>query len=113
MTANMKEPNYSSFADYTSRVKAFGCGMIYQMDPSGVFVNLHNFEGGVPNFTNLPSPPTVDGASPTTPLVQTDGGYRGRPRMRRGSTSEILRSAGKAATLRMPGNSKCTRSQRA
>jgi hypothetical protein len=42
------------FADYTSRVKAFGCGMIYQMDPSGVFVNLHNFEGGVPNFTNRP-----------------------------------------------------------
>jgi hypothetical protein len=27
-------------ADYTSRVKAFGCGMIYQMDPSGVFVDL-------------------------------------------------------------------------
>ena len=45
--------------------------MIYQMDPSGVFVNLHNFEGGVPNFTNRPLPPTVDGASPTTPLVQT------------------------------------------
>jgi hypothetical protein len=43
--------------------------MIYQMDPSGVFVNLDNFEGGVPNFTNLPLPPTVDGASPTTPLV--------------------------------------------
>jgi hypothetical protein len=49
--------------------------MIYQMDPSGVFVNLHHFEGGVPNFTNMPLPPTVDGASPTTPLVQTDGGY--------------------------------------
>ncbi|MBZ5651989.1 MAG: hypothetical protein LAO18_16075 [Acidobacteriia bacterium] len=50
--------------------------MIYQMDPSGVFVNLHNFEGEVPNFTNLPLPPTVDGASPTTPFVQTDDGYR-------------------------------------
>jgi hypothetical protein len=41
--------------------------MIYQTDPSGVFVNLHNFEGGVPNFTNLPLPPTVDGASPRLP----------------------------------------------
>jgi hypothetical protein len=43
---------------------------------SGVFVSLHNFEGGVRNFTNLPLPPTVDGASPTIPLVQTDGGLR-------------------------------------
>lgn len=41
--------------------------MIYQMDPSGVFVNLHNFEAGVPNFTNLRLSPTVDGARPTTP----------------------------------------------
>jgi hypothetical protein len=49
--------------------------MIYQMDPSGVFVNLHNFEGSVPDFTNRPLPPTVEGASPTTSLVQTDGGY--------------------------------------
>jgi hypothetical protein len=49
--------------------------MIYQMDPSGVFVNLHNFEGGVPNFTNRPLLPTADGASPTTPRVQTDRGY--------------------------------------
>ena len=47
------------------------------MDPSGVFVKLLNFEGGIPNFTNLPLPPTVDDASPKTPLVQTDGGYRG------------------------------------
>jgi hypothetical protein len=49
--------------------------MIYLMDLWGVFVNLHNFEGGVPNFTNQPLPPTVDGASPMTPLVQTDAGY--------------------------------------
>jgi hypothetical protein len=45
------------------------------MDPSGVFVNPDNFEGGFPNFTNLPLPPTVDGASPPDCLVQTDGGY--------------------------------------
>jgi hypothetical protein len=49
--------------------------MIYQMDPSGVFVDPHRSEGRVPNLTNLWLPPTVDGASPTTPLVRTDGGY--------------------------------------
>jgi hypothetical protein len=53
-------------ADYTSRVNAIGCGIIDQMDPSGVFVNPDNFEGGFPNFTNLPLPPTVDGATPPT-----------------------------------------------
>jgi hypothetical protein len=67
--------DYFLLADYTSRVKAFGCGMIYQMDPSGVFVNLDNFEGGVPNFTNLPLPPTVDGPAPRLPSSHTDGGY--------------------------------------
>jgi hypothetical protein len=41
----------------------------------GIFLNLHNFEAGVPNFTNLRLSPTVDGACLTTPLVQTDGGH--------------------------------------
>ena len=57
---------------------ATGCGTIYQMTPTGAFTTLHQFEGGVPDLTNLPLPPPVDGASPTTPLVQTgDGSFYG------------------------------------
>ncbi|HEY2467590.1 MAG TPA: choice-of-anchor tandem repeat GloVer-containing protein [Terracidiphilus sp.] len=51
-----------------------GCGTIYQMTPAGAFTTLHQFEGGVPDLTNLPLPPPVDGASPTSPLVQSDDG---------------------------------------
>ncbi|MDR3741078.1 MAG: putative Ig domain-containing protein [Terracidiphilus sp.] len=52
-----------------------GCGTLYQMAPSGTYTTLHTFEGGAPpDLNNLPIPPTVDGASPTAPLVQVSGG---------------------------------------
>ncbi len=57
---------------------ATGCGTIFQMTPTGAYTTLHQFEGGIPDLTNLPLPPPVDGASPTTPLVQTgDGSFYG------------------------------------
>ena len=51
-----------------------GCGTLYQMTSSGMVTILHQFEGGAADPTNPPMPPTIDGASPTTPLVQTSGG---------------------------------------
>ena len=39
------------------------------------FTDLHDFAGGVPDPTNPPLPPTIGGASPSTPLVQVDGGF--------------------------------------
>jgi uncharacterized repeat protein (TIGR03803 family) len=50
------------------------CGSLYQLTTSGNFTDLHDFEGGKIDPTNLPVPPTIDGAGPTS-LVQTDGGY--------------------------------------
>jgi uncharacterized repeat protein (TIGR03803 family) len=56
-----------------------GCGTLYQMTSNGTFTTLHQFEGGAPaDLNNLPEPPTLDGASPATPLVQTgDGSFYG------------------------------------
>ena len=53
-----------------------GCGTLFQMTTSGTYTTLHTFEGGAPpDLNNLPIPPIVDGASPTSPLVQTSDGY--------------------------------------
>ena len=56
-----------------------GCGTLYQMTSNGTFTTLHQFEGGAPaDLNNLPEPPTLDGSSPATPLVQTgDGSFYG------------------------------------
>lgn len=55
--------------------KPLGCGSFYQLTTSGNYTDLHDFEGGTINTQNPPLPPPIDGAGPTTPLVQTDGGY--------------------------------------
>ena len=48
-----------------------GCGTAYQLTPAGGFTTIHTFAGGIPSIQN----PLVDGASPTAPLVQSDGGF--------------------------------------
>jgi uncharacterized repeat protein (TIGR03803 family) len=51
-----------------------GCGAVYQMTPSGTVSTLHKFEGGVATSTVVSQNPQVDGAGPTSPLVQGPGG---------------------------------------
>ena len=48
-----------------------GCGTAYQLTPAGAFTTLHTFAGGIPSIQS----PLVDGAGPTAPLVQSDGGF--------------------------------------
>ncbi len=48
---------------------AMGCGIVYQLQPSGTFTTMHQFEGGVATPTNLAA---GDGATPQPPLVQGD-----------------------------------------
>ena len=54
-----------------------GCGTMFQLVPTppATLTTLHTFEGGVPDATDPPPVPTVDGATPTAPLVQTEGGF--------------------------------------
>jgi hypothetical protein len=54
-----------------------GCGTLFQLVPTppATLTTLHTFEGGVPDPSNPPPVPTVDGATPTAPLVQTEGGF--------------------------------------
>jgi uncharacterized repeat protein (TIGR03803 family) len=55
-----------------------GCGTIYKLTLGGLYTDLHDFTGGVPTSTIVAQNPTVDGAGPTTPLIQTgDGSFYG------------------------------------
>ena len=52
-----------------------GCGTIFQITPAGAFTTLHTFEGGIPTSPVVADNPGIDGASPASPLVQTEGGW--------------------------------------
>ena len=55
-----------------------GCGTFYKLTVGGVYTDLHDFTGGIPNSTIVAQNPTVDGAGPTTPLTQSgDGSFYG------------------------------------
>lgn len=54
---------------------AYGCGMVFQLTPSGTKTTIHNFEGGTPTSTVVIDNPQVDGAIPEAPLVQAAGGF--------------------------------------
>ncbi|HVU47258.1 MAG TPA: choice-of-anchor tandem repeat GloVer-containing protein [Terracidiphilus sp.] len=51
-----------------------GCGTIFQMTPGGAFTVLHNFEGGAATDPNQPLNTQVDGATPWSPIVESDQG---------------------------------------
>ena len=48
-----------------------GCGTFYKLTPAGLYTDLHDFTGGIPTSNIVSQNPTVDGAGPTTPLIQT------------------------------------------
>jgi len=74
--------------------------MIYQMDHSGVFVTLHNFEGGVPNFTNLPLPQRSTAPAPRLPSCRRTAVTAGSfPEERRRSKSDPRRQKCKIAVV--------------
>ena len=51
-----------------------GCGMLFQMTPAGTFTTVYAFQGGSAASPNAPPLPTVDGAGPEAPVVQSDNG---------------------------------------
>jgi uncharacterized repeat protein (TIGR03803 family) len=51
-----------------------GCGMLFQMTPTGTFTTVYAFQGGSAASPNAPPLPPEDGAAPEDPVVQSDDG---------------------------------------
>ncbi|MGD0627803.1 MAG: choice-of-anchor tandem repeat GloVer-containing protein [Terracidiphilus sp.] len=52
----------------------FGCGLFFQMTPSGTFTTVYAFQGGNAASQNPNPAAPIDGAFPNSPVMQTDSG---------------------------------------